>query len=262
MDGSHKNIGSGNGAGFNINVPWWSKHRSKADYIAVWDIVLLPVARQFKLVWSLLDLTHAKDDPIGDCNLTAKGSRDIESGPVLADEVLPSEVLDDQGHQNSFMDLDSGKERMAALRSARRLVSPIVFDNLNNLSDAFAQRVAEMGQTLSFNISMWVCYVHTTEHEVDLLRAKSESKQIQDLGRMNTQKISSTKIPTFDKANYTLWIKKMLLFIGMANSLYIQILKNRPFTPMVRVEESTDGDMVIPAHYAPKDPSEYTKPEK
>ncbi|KAL8088672.1 hypothetical protein AgCh_038447 [Apium graveolens] len=43
---------------------------------------------------------------------------------------------------------------------------------------------------------------------------------------------------------------------GMANPLYIQILKNGPITPMVRVEESTDGD--IPSHYAPKDPSEYT----
>ncbi|KAL8089503.1 hypothetical protein AgCh_039104 [Apium graveolens] len=48
----------------------------------------------------------------------------------------------------------------------------------------------------------------------------------------------------------------------MANPLYIRILKNGPFTPMVRVEESTDGDMVIPAHYPPKDPSEYTEPEK
>ena len=79
---------------------------------------------------------------------------------------------------------------------------------------------------------------------------------------MNTQKISSIKIPPFDKANYTLWKKKMLLFIRMANHLYIGILKNGPFTPVVRVEETTDGDMVIPAHYAPKDPSEYTEPER
>ena len=79
---------------------------------------------------------------------------------------------------------------------------------------------------------------------------------------MNTQKISSIKIPTFDKANYTLWKKKMMLFIRMANPFYIQILKNGPFIPMVRVEESTYGDIVIPAHYAPKDPVEYTDPEK
>ncbi|KAL8155673.1 hypothetical protein AgCh_000901 [Apium graveolens] len=72
----------------------------------------------------------------------------------------------------------------------------------------------------------------------------------------------SIKIPTFDETNYTLWKKKMMLFIRMANPLYIQILKNGPFTPMVRVEEFTDGDMVIPAHYAPKDPAEYSEPEK
>ncbi|KAL8103438.1 hypothetical protein AgCh_027859 [Apium graveolens] len=91
---------------------------------------------------------------------------------------------------------------------------------------------------------------------------KSESKQIQDLRRMNTQKISNIKIPTFDKANYTLWKKKMMLFIRMDNPLYIQILKNGPFTPMVRVEESINGDIVIPAYYAPKDPAEYSEPEK
>ncbi|KAL8149019.1 hypothetical protein AgCh_006148 [Apium graveolens] len=79
---------------------------------------------------------------------------------------------------------------------------------------------------------------------------------------MNTQKISSIKIPAFDKINYTLWKKKMMMFLRMANPLYIQILKNGPFTPMERIEESTDGDMVIPAHYGPKDPSKYIKTEK
>ncbi|KAL8098403.1 hypothetical protein AgCh_031238 [Apium graveolens] len=48
----------------------------------------------------------------------------------------------------------------------------------------------------------------------------------------------------------------------MANPLYVQILKNGPFTPMERIEESTDGDMAIPAHYTPKDPSKYTEPKK
>ncbi|KAL8133711.1 hypothetical protein AgCh_008957 [Apium graveolens] len=48
----------------------------------------------------------------------------------------------------------------------------------------------------------------------------------------------------------------------MANPLYIQISTNGPFTPMVRVDESTDGDMVISTHYAPKDPLKYTETEK
>ncbi|KAL8090750.1 hypothetical protein AgCh_039990 [Apium graveolens] len=48
----------------------------------------------------------------------------------------------------------------------------------------------------------------------------------------------------------------------MTNHLYIQILKNGPFTPMVIVEETTDGDIVIPTHFAPKDASEYSDIER
>ena len=54
----------------------------------------------------------------------------------------------------------------------------------------------------------------------------------------------------------------MLLFIKMANPLYIQILKNGTFIPMVRVEESKVEDVVIPAHFTSKDPSEFTETEK
>ncbi|KAL8109424.1 hypothetical protein AgCh_025500 [Apium graveolens] len=66
------------------------------------------------------------------------------------------------------------------------------------------------------------------------------------------------------KPKNKLWKKiiKIMPQRKMANPLYIQILKNGAFTPMIRVDESTDGDMVIPSHYAPKDPSEYTEPEK
>ncbi|KAL8125089.1 hypothetical protein AgCh_012673 [Apium graveolens] len=48
----------------------------------------------------------------------------------------------------------------------------------------------------------------------------------------------------------------------MTNPLYIEILKHGPFILVVRVPEATDGDMAIPSHFSPKDPSTYTKPEK
>ncbi|KAL8089721.1 hypothetical protein AgCh_039273 [Apium graveolens] len=47
-----------------------------------------------------------------------------------------------------------------------------------------------------------------------------------------------------------IWDKPWLYMrLRMANPLYVQILKNGPFTPMERVEESTDEVMVILAHY-------------
>ena len=38
-------IGEGAGAGYNINVPWENGRCGDADYFAVWDHILLPLAK-------------------------------------------------------------------------------------------------------------------------------------------------------------------------------------------------------------------------
>ena len=40
-------IGEGPGEGYNINVPWEHGRCGDADYFAVWDYILLPVALEF-----------------------------------------------------------------------------------------------------------------------------------------------------------------------------------------------------------------------
>lgn len=40
-------IGEGPGVGYNINVPWENGRCGDADYLAVWDHILIPVAKQF-----------------------------------------------------------------------------------------------------------------------------------------------------------------------------------------------------------------------
>jgi acetoin utilization deacetylase AcuC-like enzyme len=40
-------IGEGASAGYNINVPWENGRCGDADYFAVWDHILLPVAKEF-----------------------------------------------------------------------------------------------------------------------------------------------------------------------------------------------------------------------
>ena len=79
---------------------------------------------------------------------------------------------------------------------------------------------------------------------------------------MSSQKLSSIKIPAFDKANYNLWKKKMLMFIKMANPMYIEILKNGPFVPQTMVPATTVGDEVVPPKFVQKDPSQYSESEK
>lgn len=46
-DGSHVMTGDGPGKGYNINVPWEHDRCGDADYLAVWDHLLIPVAKEF-----------------------------------------------------------------------------------------------------------------------------------------------------------------------------------------------------------------------
>ena len=46
-DGFYTMIGEGPGTGYNINVPWEHARCGDADYLAVWDHILIPVAKKF-----------------------------------------------------------------------------------------------------------------------------------------------------------------------------------------------------------------------
>ena len=70
-------------------------------------------------------------------------------------------------------------------------------------------------------------------------------------------------ISVFDKENYGLWKKKMMLFLQVANPKYLGVLKNGPKIPMVIVAESIENNVVVSAARTyPKDPADYTPDEK
>ena len=80
---------------------------------------------------------------------------------------------------------------------------------------------------------------------------------------MSTQRVSSVKIPVFDKENYGLWKEKMMLFLQVVNPKYLGVLRNGPKIPMVIVAESIENNVVVSAARTyPKDPSDYTLDEK
>ncbi|KAF7134661.1 hypothetical protein RHSIM_Rhsim08G0146300 [Rhododendron simsii] len=74
-DGSHIMIGKGPGAGYNINVPWESGRCGDADYIAAWDHVLIPVAKEFSpdIIMISAGFDAAVGDPLGGCCVTPYG---------------------------------------------------------------------------------------------------------------------------------------------------------------------------------------------
>ncbi|KAL6012004.1 hypothetical protein ACLOJK_002474 [Asimina triloba] len=73
--GSHKMVGEGFGAGYNINVPWERGRYGDADYFAVWEHILIPVARAFNPDIILISggFDAAAGDPLGGCRVTPYG---------------------------------------------------------------------------------------------------------------------------------------------------------------------------------------------
>ncbi|KAK2632056.1 hypothetical protein EUGRSUZ_L02060 [Eucalyptus grandis] len=74
-DGDYTMIGEGPGAGYNINVPWENGRCGDADYLAVWDHILIPVAKQFNPDMILISagFDAAVGDPLGGCRVTPYG---------------------------------------------------------------------------------------------------------------------------------------------------------------------------------------------
>ncbi|PWA62086.1 histone deacetylase 5 [Artemisia annua] len=74
-DGSHDMVGEGPGLGYNINVPWENGQCGDADYIAVWDHILIPVAKEYNpdIIIVSAGFDAAIDDPLGGCCVTPHG---------------------------------------------------------------------------------------------------------------------------------------------------------------------------------------------
>ncbi|KAK9116471.1 hypothetical protein Sjap_015418 [Stephania japonica] len=74
-NGSYTMVGEGQGAGYNINVPWELGRCGDADYLAVWDHVLIPVAKAFNPDMIIISggFDAAVGDPLGGCRITPYG---------------------------------------------------------------------------------------------------------------------------------------------------------------------------------------------
>ena len=74
-DGSFDRVGEGDGAGFNINVPFCSpdERMTDADYLVTFQSIVVPVVRAYNpdLIFVSLGFDAAKDDGLCDYKLSA-----------------------------------------------------------------------------------------------------------------------------------------------------------------------------------------------
>ncbi len=70
-DGDMDAVGKGEGEGFNVNVPWPRGGAGDADYRVVMEVLLLPIAREFKpdlvLVSAGFDAAGTSPRPSSSC---------------------------------------------------------------------------------------------------------------------------------------------------------------------------------------------------
>ena len=65
--GEHTEVGTGCGEGFTVNVPWEKKGMGNGDYLAAFEHVLVPIAKEFNpdLVIVSAGFDAAQGDPVG-----------------------------------------------------------------------------------------------------------------------------------------------------------------------------------------------------
>jgi histone deacetylase 4/5 len=89
-EGNYDHVGVGKGAGYNINIPWPHAQFGDADYLAVWEHVLMPVARKYNpdMVLISAGFDSAEGDPLGECRVTPtayfKMTKQVIISPLLA----------------------------------------------------------------------------------------------------------------------------------------------------------------------------------
>jgi acetoin utilization deacetylase AcuC-like enzyme len=71
QNGGPTNLGIGKGVGFNINVGWSRKGMGDDEYYAVWEHILLPVAKEYQPELILISAGFdAADGDLGECHVT------------------------------------------------------------------------------------------------------------------------------------------------------------------------------------------------
>ncbi|ESP03569.1 hypothetical protein LOTGIDRAFT_137337, partial [Lottia gigantea] len=74
-DGDYFNVGTGDGEGFNINIPWNHNRMGDSEYIAAFHHIIMPIALEFapELVLVSAGFDSAHGDPLGGYNVMPAG---------------------------------------------------------------------------------------------------------------------------------------------------------------------------------------------
>ncbi|KAK3037992.1 hypothetical protein RJ639_031579 [Escallonia herrerae] len=154
FSGSHTEIGTGKGKGFNINVPWTRDKCRDSDYLAVWQHILIPVVRAFKPQMTIISagFDAADGDSIGGCSVTAEGF-----------STLVQKVMEFSGGK-VVMALEGGYDRDSLERSVLACVEVLLEENLTYEYCEIPLESTQQVIKLSTNVGDFAGRTHTSSH--------------------------------------------------------------------------------------------------
>ncbi|KAH6797304.1 histone deacetylase 5 [Perilla frutescens var. hirtella] len=122
-DGSYIMTGEEPGAGYNINVPWEHGRCGDADYLAVWDHILIPVAKEFNpdMIIISAGFDAAIGDPLGGCRISPYGY-----------SIMLNKLMEFAGGK-IVLALEGGYNLNSIASSARACVEVLLHDNPPNV---------------------------------------------------------------------------------------------------------------------------------
>ncbi|XP_061364945.1 histone deacetylase 5 isoform X1 [Gastrolobium bilobum] len=190
-DGFYTMIGEGAGAGYTINVPWENGKCGDADYFAVWDHILLPVAKEFNpdIIIVSAGFDAAVGDPLGGCRVTPFGySVMLKKLMNFAEGRI---VLVLEGGYN----LDSIAKSMHACLEVLLEDKPVIgsseaypFESTWRVIQSVRQELSPFWPTLALELPQkLICQIAPPPHT---LISSSDSETEDDKGPLNSKNLS------------------------------------------------------------------------
>ncbi|KDO25434.1 hypothetical protein SPRG_09376 [Saprolegnia parasitica CBS 223.65] len=147
--GSPDAVGSGAGAGFNVNIGWSGGGVGDAEYLAAFDRVLMPVFRSFdpELVLVSAGFDSAMGDPLGRCRLTPGGYATM------------THLLSSLAHGKLVLALEGGYNLQSIARSASACIRTLLGDAVPalHLEPPMASALAAIETTRRHLAPYWPC---------------------------------------------------------------------------------------------------------
>lgn len=175
--GKAQEVGAGQGQGYTVNIPWDCGGMGDDDYIAAFQHVILPIAKEYGPDMTILSagFDAAEGDPLGGCRVSPMGYAHLT---CLLSAVAPLVLLLEGGYNLKAIALSTEACMRVLLGEKPQPITPPVCPSY------FGWRAVQ--QAIKFQRQHWTCFKSVAEAfavnpEKELLHGGAWNEEVLDL---------------------------------------------------------------------------------